>query len=70
MAAHLEIGRRLLGRYRRDGGTTPQLLELVRHLNLGAERMESETERGDLARLNLEAARRAKAASPMSSWSI
>ncbi|MFT3764410.1 MAG: hypothetical protein QM820_02655 [Minicystis sp.] len=62
-AAHLEIGRRLRGRYRSEGGTPPHLLTLVRHLNLGSARMESEEERRDLARLNLEAARAAKAAS-------
>ncbi len=63
VCAHLEIGRRLLFQYREGGGTTQQLLTLVRHLNLGAERMTAAAERGELARLNLEAARRAKAAS-------
>lgn len=61
--AHLEIGRRLWARYRAQGGTPQQLLELVRHLNLGAPRIDSAEERGALARLNLEAARAAKAAS-------
>jgi predicted ATPase/signal transduction histidine kinase len=61
--AHLEIGRRLLGQHRSKGGTAPQLLELVRHLNLGSARMSSAEERTDLARRNLEAARVAKAAS-------
>jgi predicted ATPase/signal transduction histidine kinase/FixJ family two-component response regulator len=61
--AHLEIGRRLQARYRAEGGTTQQFLELVRHLNLGAARLESAEERKDLARMNLEAARAAKGAS-------
>jgi predicted ATPase/serine phosphatase RsbU (regulator of sigma subunit) len=63
VGAHLEIGRRLLSQYRAGGGTTQQLLTLVRHLNLGAEQLPAGDERGELARLNLEAARRAKAAS-------
>ena len=61
--AHLEIGRRLWTRHRAEGGTGQQLLELARHLNLGAARIESEPERKELARVNLEAARVAKAAS-------
>ncbi|AGP37282.1 AAA family ATPase [Sorangium cellulosum] len=61
--AHLEIGRRLWARYRAQGGTPQQLLELARHLNLGSARMDAEDERASLARLNLEAARAAKAAS-------
>ncbi|WP_437990518.1 AAA family ATPase [Sorangium sp. So ce145] len=61
--AHLEIGRRLEARHRAEGGTAQQFLELVRHLNLGAARLESVEERKELARLNLEAARAAKAAS-------
>ncbi|WP_437821025.1 AAA family ATPase [Sorangium sp. So ce1078] len=61
--AHLEIGRRLWARHRTAGGTPQQLLELVRHLNLGSARMDSADERTALARLNLEAARAAKAAS-------
>ncbi|MDI3289435.1 AAA family ATPase [Polyangium sp. 15x6] len=61
--AHLEIGRRLRARYRAEGGTAQQFLELVRHLNLGSARVESVEERKELARLNLEAARTAKAAS-------
>ncbi|XXX82357.1 AAA family ATPase [Sorangium sp. So ce134] len=61
--AHLEIGRRLWARYRADGGTPQQLLELVRHLNLGSARIDAAEEREALARLNLEAARAAKAAS-------
>ena len=62
-AAHLEIGRRLYDAYRAEGGSTQSLLEMVRHLNLGAPQIVSEAERADLARLNLEAARRAKSAS-------
>ncbi|MDI1482939.1 AAA family ATPase [Polyangium sp. y55x31] len=61
--AHLEIGRRLRARHRAEGGTAQQFLELVRHLNLGSARLESAEERKELARLNLEAARTAKAAS-------
>ena len=61
--AHLTIGRRLRGQYRSKGGTPQQLLELVRHLNLGSARIASAEERKDLAQRNLEAARVAKAAS-------
>jgi signal transduction histidine kinase/CheY-like chemotaxis protein len=61
--AHLEIGRRLCSRYQSEGGTPQELLEVVRHLNLGSTRIESSEERKDLARLDLEAARAAKAAS-------
>ncbi|WP_437779108.1 AAA family ATPase [Sorangium sp. So ce1097] len=61
--AHLEIGRRLWARRRAEGGTPQQLLELVRHLNLGAAQIDAAEERDALSRLNLEAARAAKAAS-------
>ncbi|WP_437733281.1 AAA family ATPase [Sorangium sp. So ce1335] len=61
--AHLEIGRRLFAQRRAEGGTPQQLLELVRHLNLGSARIDAAEEREALARLNLEAARAAKAAS-------
>ena len=61
--AHLEIGRRLRERYRSEGGSPQQLLELTRHLNLGSARITSIEEREDLSRLNLTAARAAKAAS-------
>ncbi|WP_437978809.1 AAA family ATPase [Sorangium sp. So ce295] len=61
--AHMEIGRRLWALHRTEGGTPQQLLELVRHLNLGSSRASSVEERVALARLNLEAARAAKAAS-------
>jgi len=61
--AHLEIGRRLWTRYRAEGGTAQQLLELARHMNLGAGRLESAEERKELAQLNVKAARAAQAAS-------
>ncbi|WP_437287277.1 AAA family ATPase [Sorangium sp. So ce406] len=61
--AHLEIGRRLWAERRTQGGTPQQLLELVRHLNLGSAGIDAAEEREALARLNLEAARAAKAAS-------
>ncbi|WP_434044092.1 MULTISPECIES: AAA family ATPase [Sorangium] len=61
--AHLEIGRRLWAQRRTQGGTPQQLLELVRHLNLGSARIDAAEEREALVRLNLEAARAAKAAS-------
>ena len=63
IVAHLEIGRRLRDRYRSEGGTPQQLLELTRHLDLGSARIASMEERKDVARLNLAAARAAKAAS-------
>ncbi|MRG97557.1 AAA family ATPase [Polyangium spumosum] len=59
--AHREIGERLLTRHRAEGGSAQSLLELVRHANLGA-RLATDDERKELARLNLEAARAAKAA--------
>jgi predicted ATPase/GAF domain-containing protein/tRNA A-37 threonylcarbamoyl transferase component Bud32 len=58
---HLKIGRLLWA----EGGEDPhddQLLEIVRHLNLGARRIEDKGERRGLARLNLRAGRKAKAA--------
>ncbi|MGK3959506.1 AAA family ATPase [Sorangium sp. So ce118] len=61
--AHLEIGRRLWARYRAEGGTAQQLLELARHMNQGSARLTSAEELNEVARLNLEAARVAKAAS-------
>jgi predicted ATPase/signal transduction histidine kinase len=63
IVAHLEIGRRLRERYRSEGGTPQQLLELARHLNLGSPLITSADEPKDLSRLNLAAARAAKAAS-------
>ncbi|MDI1430131.1 AAA family ATPase [Polyangium sorediatum] len=61
--AHLEIGRRLWARYRAEGGTAQQLLELARHMNQGSARITDAEERKDVSRMNLEAARVAKAAS-------
>jgi PAS domain S-box-containing protein len=63
VTAHLEIGRRLWERYRSEGGTPQQLLEMTRHLDLGSAQITSNEERTDLSRLNLTAARAAKAAS-------
>ncbi len=57
---HLSIGRLL----RRRAGSEPRgedLMEIVRHLNLGVALMADSAERIDLARLNLRAARKAKA---------
>ncbi|HEY9840387.1 MAG TPA: hypothetical protein V6D23_08045, partial [Candidatus Obscuribacterales bacterium] len=56
--AHLEIGRLL-----RDaaGGTETRLFEVIHHLNLGRELIESHSERAALADLNLKAARKARA---------
>ena len=59
-AAHAEIGRRLRTRYEAQGGTAQALFDVVRHLNLGAAKLEREGERVELARLNLSAARMAK----------
>ncbi len=61
--AHLDIGRRLRARYESQGGTTQELLELLRHLNLSLGAIESEEERRKLAQLNLLGARKAKASS-------
>ncbi|WP_437648422.1 AAA family ATPase [Sorangium sp. So ce362] len=59
-AVHLEIGRLL---WARAGETPPDdhLLDVVRHLNLGARGMREEAERVAVARLNLRAGRAAKA---------
>lgn len=60
-AAHLRIGRLLLAR----AGGQPRdedLLEILRHLNLGAARVSDASERMELARLDLRGARRARAA--------
>ena len=59
--AHLQIGRRLQTVFDREGGSYQKQIELVRHKNLGAEALETEAERKDLARLNLGAAKAAKA---------
>jgi predicted ATPase/signal transduction histidine kinase/tRNA A-37 threonylcarbamoyl transferase component Bud32 len=55
-AIHLKIGRLLL----RTGISDENLFEIVGHLNCGLELMENPDERRALARLNLEAGRRAK----------
>ncbi len=61
---HLWIGRRLEARFHEQEGiqvaSGRKLLELVRHLNLGAAALHSDTERKALARLNLQAAAAAK----------
>ncbi|WP_437973682.1 AAA family ATPase [Sorangium sp. So ce295] len=76
-AVHLSIGRLLVARgsgargtARLSGGAPDvsgqvpdeDLLEVVRHLNLGAREITDETERMDIARLDLRAGRRAMAA--------
>ncbi len=58
---HLQIGRRLQEVFETQGGTYQKQLELARHLNLGAEALEHDAERKALARLNLGAAKAAKA---------
>lgn len=57
---HLSIGRLLLGQH---GAAPPDddLLEIVRHLNLGAPRIEREAERIEVAQMDLRAGRKAKA---------
>lgn len=57
---HLQIGRRLQAVFAREGGSSQKLLELTRHLNLGAAALDGESERCALARLNLQAAKAAK----------
>jgi predicted ATPase/serine phosphatase RsbU (regulator of sigma subunit) len=59
--AHQEIGQRLRARYEHDGGTAQELVEVLRHLDLGATTLQSDEARSDLARLNLQAAKAAKA---------
>lgn len=59
--AHLDIGRRLRRQYEVHGGTAQELLDLVRHLNLGADQINSRDEIHALAKLNREAALKAKA---------
>jgi predicted ATPase/GAF domain-containing protein len=65
---HLSVGR-LLRRRAGAGLRDEDLLEVVRHLNLGAEGIDDPAERLDLARLNLRAGRRARAATAWSSAS-
>jgi predicted ATPase/transcriptional regulator with GAF, ATPase, and Fis domain len=56
---HLNVGRLLLGSWDRNQAPE-QVFDIVGHLNLGAAVVEDRVERIDLARLNLEAGRRAK----------
>ncbi len=58
---HLSIGRRLQRVFDAQAGSNQKLLELVRHLNLGSSILETESERKHLARLDLKAAKAAKA---------
>ncbi|WP_394846771.1 AAA family ATPase [Pendulispora brunnea] len=60
-AHHLKLGRLLRGKLERQRADE-DLFEVVRHLNFAAGDITSEGERVDLGRLNLTAARRAKAA--------
>lgn len=57
---HLNIGRLLLRFYHTDT-TDDHLFEVVHHLNLGSDLMTDPTESEQLARLNLQAGRKAKA---------
>jgi len=59
-AIHLRIGHALRSR---GGALQERLFSVVNHLNLGAGLMDTEQERVHLAQLNLQACRRAKAAS-------
>jgi predicted ATPase/GAF domain-containing protein/anti-anti-sigma regulatory factor/tRNA A-37 threonylcarbamoyl transferase component Bud32 len=62
---HLSIGR-LLWQLRGSSPRDEDLLEIVRHMNLGAKRITDPATRVELARLNLRAGRRAKAATAYS----
>jgi len=57
---HLVIGRRLQVAFDKYGGGNQKLLELTRHMNLGAAALSSDEDRQMLARLNLRAAKAAK----------
>lgn len=59
---HLRIGRLMLAS-RLPPGPSDQLLDITKHLNLGVQLMTVESERLELAQLNLQAGRRAKASS-------
>ncbi|PRQ08381.1 AAA family ATPase [Enhygromyxa salina] len=61
MELHLKIGRPLLAD-RVAGDSDDRLFEIVNHLNHGAPLLTDQAERTELARLNLEAGRRAKLA--------
>lgn len=58
---HLQIGRRLQQIFERQGGSNQKLVELARHLNQGSGVLQNQREREELARLNLQAAKAAKA---------
>jgi len=57
-AAHLRIGRLMMGRF--EAGGSENLFDVVNHMNIGAALITSAAERVVLARLNLSAARRAR----------
>ncbi len=57
-AAHLRIGRLMMGRL--EAGGSDSLFDVVNHMNIGAALITGATERSALARLNLSAARRAR----------
>ncbi|MGD8913854.1 MAG: AAA family ATPase, partial [Candidatus Thiodiazotropha sp.] len=59
-AVHLEIGNRLL-QHSPPNKLSERLFDLVNHLNRGADLIEMEEKQIELARLNLDAGRRAKA---------
>ncbi len=59
-STHLLIGWRLQAIFESVGGSNQKLLELVRHLNLGAGALSTDEEHKGLARLNLQAAKAAK----------
>ncbi|MGC4119700.1 MAG: serine/threonine-protein kinase PknK [Myxococcales bacterium] len=63
---HLRIGRLLLA-HTKGAARSERLFEVVDHLNLGQALMSDPAERVELARLNLEAARRAKRAAAFDS---
>ncbi len=58
---HLQIGRRLLRRFTEDQ-LEDRLFEVMNHVNLGADLVRARKERDQMARLNLTAAARARAA--------
>jgi len=60
-ALHLKIGRLMLASHA-DRAPSDRMYQLVSHLNLGRELITERTERECVARLNLEAGKRAKAA--------
>lgn len=64
-SVHLKIGRLLL-HHRADHNREQQLFTVVDHLNIGAELMTTSEERCDLARMNMQAGVKAKAAAAFS----